>query len=111
MKITKAQAVKILYRGGVIAIPTETVYGLAADATNEKAVEKIYKIKNRPSDNPLICHFHSFEQAKQYLGFYPKYVDDLVKQLSPGPVSYLLPLKIPSSLHAATRGSSSVIIR
>ena len=60
MKISIDDAAKILNRGGVIAIPTETVYGLAADATNEKAIERIYKIKNRPSDNPLICHLSQY---------------------------------------------------
>ncbi len=111
MKISIEEASKILYKGGVIAIPTETVYGLAADATNEKAIAKIFQIKNRPADNPLICHFHSFEEAKRFLLHYPKYVEQLVNLFSPGPVSYLLPLKMPSPLHAATRGSSHVIIR
>ena len=111
MKITIEEASKILYKGGVIAIPTETVYGLAADATNKKAIERIYEIKNRPTDNPLICHFYSFEKAKNYLTSYPKYVELLVNQFTPGPVSFLLPLKLPSSLQAATRGSAHVIIR
>lgn len=111
MKISIEEASKILYKGGVIAIPTETVYGLAADATNKKSIERIYEIKNRPADNPLICHFHSFDQAKPFLSIYPKYVESLVSQLTPGPVSFLLPLKTRSSLQAATRGSSHVIIR
>ncbi|MEI7801359.1 MAG: Sua5/YciO/YrdC/YwlC family protein, partial [Bacteroidota bacterium] len=111
MKITIDEASKILYKGGVIAIPTETVYGLAADATNEKAINKIFKIKNRPTDNPLICHFHSFDDAKRFLSHYPKYMEQLVAMFSPGPVSYLLPLKMPSSLQAATRGNAHVIIR
>ncbi len=111
MKISVEEATKILYKGGVIAIPTETVYGLAADATNKKAIERIFEIKNRPSDNPLICHFYSFEQAKTFLNSYPKYVELLINQFTPGPVSFLLPLKLPSSLQAATRGSAHVIIR
>lgn len=111
MKISAEEAVNILRKGGVIGIPTETVYGLAADATNKKAIERIFEIKNRPSDNPLICHFYSFSQAKTYLNSYPKYVELLVNQFTPGPVSFLLPLKLPSSLQAATRGSTNVIIR
>ncbi len=111
MKLSVEEAIKILYKGGVIAIPTETVYGLAADATNKKAIERIYEIKNRPTDNPLICHFYSFVQAKPFLASYPKYVEMLVNQFTPGPVSFLLPLNMPSSLQAATRGSAHVIIR
>ncbi|GDX51690.1 threonylcarbamoyl-AMP synthase [Bacteroidota bacterium] len=111
MKVSIDEATKILYKGGVIAIPTETVYGLAADATNKKAIERIFEIKNRPSDNPLICHFYSFEQAKIFLNSYPKYVELIVNQFTPGPISFLLPLKLPSALQAATRGSAHVIIR
>ena len=111
MKISIEKALAILNQGGVIAIPTETVYGLAADATNTKAINRIYEIKNRPSDNPLICHFHSFDQAKKHLNAYPNYVELLVNQFTPGPVSFLLPLKLPSPLQVATRGSSHVIIR
>jgi len=51
-----ADAIKELAQGNVIAIPTETVYGLAADATNEYAVQKIFDLKRRPADNPLIVH-------------------------------------------------------
>jgi len=50
------QAIKELKQGNVVAIPTETVYGLAADATNPAAIQKIFRIKNRPQDNPLIVH-------------------------------------------------------
>ena len=111
MKLSFEEARNILYKGGVVAVPTETVYGLAADATNPKAVEKIFQIKNRPGDNPLICHFHSFEAAKKFLNPVPAYVSKLAAHLSPGPVSYLLSLKTPSSLRAATRNRTDVIIR
>ena len=111
MKVSVAEAKRILSHGGVIAIPTETVYGLAADATNPKAVEKIFRIKNRPSDNPLICHFYSFNDAKKYLAPFPVYLHKLTEQLSPGPVSYMLKLQLPSSLTVATRGREEVIIR
>ena len=52
------KAAYILEKGGVVAIPTETVYGLAADGTNPDAVKEIFKVKGRPSDNPLIAHVH-----------------------------------------------------
>ena len=54
-----AAAKKILQGGGVVAFPTETVYGLGGDARNDEAVQLIYRVKGRPSDNPLIVHIHS----------------------------------------------------
>ncbi len=54
----------IVLNGGLIGLPTETVYGLAANATDEEAVAKIYEAKGRPSDNPLIVHIHSKVQLK-----------------------------------------------
>ena len=59
-------ASELLKNKKVVAIPTETVYGLAADATSKLAVNKIYKIKNRPSDNPLICHFYGIKQIIEW---------------------------------------------
>ena len=52
-------AAKLLKAGGLVALPTETVYGLGADATNKDAVARIYKVKGRPADHPLIVHIHS----------------------------------------------------
>ncbi|OMG44744.1 translation factor Sua5, partial [Paenibacillus macerans] len=79
--------------GGLVAIPTETVYGLGANARNEEAVENIYVAKGRPSDNPLIVHIHSIEQLDDFV----EYIDDKVKVLMdefwPGPISFILPLK------------------
>ena len=59
------EAGKILKKGGLVAFPTETVYGLGADALNEQAAEKIYAAKGRPSDNPLIVHIAGMEDACQ----------------------------------------------
>lgn len=64
---TYAQAVDIIRGGGIVAFPTETVYGLGADATNGEAVSKIFEAKGRPSDNPLIVHVDSKETAVQYV--------------------------------------------
>ena len=54
-----AQAAQLLKNGGLVALPTETVYGLGADATNADAVARIYKVKGRPADHPLIVHIHA----------------------------------------------------
>ena len=59
------KAGKILKDGGLVAFPTETVYGLGADALNEKAAQKIYAAKGRPSDNPLIIHITNMEALKR----------------------------------------------
>ena len=61
-----SQAIKELEQGNVVAIPTETVYGLAADATKQEAIKKIFALKNRPSDNPLIVHVGSKNVIVQY---------------------------------------------
>jgi L-threonylcarbamoyladenylate synthase len=105
------EAVAVLKRGGVVALPTETVYGLAADATNADAVKKIFAAKNRPADNPLICHFHSMEQIEHYVETIPKYVQVLIHEFCPGPLSFLLLLKKDSPLLTATLGQPSVVCR
>jgi L-threonylcarbamoyladenylate synthase len=111
MKIDIYDAKKLLLSSKVVAIPTETVYGLAAIASDEKAVNKIYKIKNRPNDNPLICHFHSFSQVKEYIQDYPYYLEKLVKEFSPGPISYLAKLKPDSVLKVSTSNQDTVVFR
>ncbi len=111
MFIPIEEAVAVLKRGGVVALPTETVYGLAADATNADAVKKIFAAKNRPADNPLICHFNSIEQIEHYVDSIPQYVRVLIHEFCPGPLSFLLPLKKDSPLLTATSGQPSVVCR
>jgi len=111
MFIPIEEAVVVLKRGGIVALPTETVYGLAADATSAGAVKKIFVAKNRPADNPLICHFYSIEQVKQYVETVPAYAVVLIDEFCPGPLSFLLPLKNDSLLLTATAGKSSVVCR
>lgn len=84
------QAVELLKRGELVAFPTETVYGLGADATNSIAIEKIYRAKGRPNDNPLIAHVGSFEQLKKIVKYIPSYVEKLIHAFSPGPITYIL---------------------
>lgn len=85
-----ALAIDLLKKGEVVAIPTETVYGLAANALNETAVLNIFKIKNRPSFDPLIAHFSSFEKIKPYVkNIHPK-AETLAAEFMPGPLTMLL---------------------
>ncbi len=72
----------IVLNGGLIGLPTETVYGLAANATDEEAVAKIYEAKGRPSDNPLIVHIHSKVQLKDFTYLDPR-VRKLMRAFSP----------------------------
>ena len=105
--VSVSEAVEILLRGELVIIPTETVYGLGADATNSKAVERIYAYKNRPLDNPLICHFASVAQIEKYVAEIPDIAKRLLAAFAPGPLTILLPTK-DNSLAAATRGQAKV---
>ena len=87
-----SQAAKIIRSGGLVAFPTETVYGLGADALNPEAVRKIYMAKGRPSDNPLILHVSSFEQTSE-LVYINDVAEKLIKTFWPGPLTLVLPAK------------------
>lgn len=84
------QAAKLLKQGEAISFPTETVYGLGADATNEVAVNKIFKAKGRPSDNPLIVHIADRNVLEDLAVEIPAFVWDLLDEFSPGPITYIL---------------------
>ena len=108
---SKARALGILRAGGLAAVPTETVYGLAADATNEAAIASIYAAKGRPSHNPLIVHVDGIEMANRYV-----HVDDLSQRLIdafwPGPLTLVLPLRADAGLaKAVTAGLPTLAIR
>ena len=87
-----ADCASAIKKGGLVVFPTETVYGLGADATNPDAVKNIYKAKGRPSDNPLIIHIASPEDAERYA-----FTNDLYYKLAnafmPGPLTIILPKK------------------
>ncbi len=105
------QAVSMLEAGFPVAIPTETVYGLAADATNPAAIARIYETKGRPQFNPLICHMASIEMAEEYATFDP-ISRKLAQAFWPGPLTLILSLKPESRIHAlATAGLDTVGIR
>ena len=97
--------------GQPIALPTETVYGLAADATNPAAITRIYETKGRPQFNPLICHLADIAMAERYAVFDPISLK-LAKAFWPGPLTLVLPLKAGSDIHSlATAGLDTVGIR
>jgi L-threonylcarbamoyladenylate synthase len=84
--------------GDLVAFPTETVYGLGADATNGQAVAKIFASKNRPAINPLITHGFSVEQLQDYAHFDARALQ-LAASFWPGPLSFILPRSTRSPLH------------
>lgn len=85
------KAAKILSEGGLVAIPTETVYGLAANAFNETAVTSIFKVKNRPSFDPLITHISNFDKLEYLAKNIPDKAISLTRKFWPGPLTIVLP--------------------
>jgi L-threonylcarbamoyladenylate synthase len=79
-----------LKQGHLVAFPTETVYGLGADATNEKAVARIYEVKGRPTDHPLIVHISSMELIDKWASEIPEYAIKLARAFWPGPMTLVL---------------------
>ena len=74
-----AEVVNLLKSGELVAIPTETVYGLAANFSNEDAVKKIFEVKKRPTSNPLILHVDSIEQIHLYVEEFPRIFQELAR--------------------------------
>ena len=85
------EAKKIIEEGGVVAIPTETVYGLGGDAFNDSAVQKIFEIKGRPNDNPLIAHVHKDYPLSRIIDGEPPYAQKLREAFLPGPLTLVYP--------------------
>jgi L-threonylcarbamoyladenylate synthase len=83
-------AAKGLNEGQLVAFPTETVYGLGADATNSKAVSRIYSVKGRPVDHPLIVHISSMQQIYKWAVDIPEYAEKLANEFWPGPMTLIL---------------------
>jgi len=106
--IAKAKA--LLEQGQLVAIPTETVYGLAANALNEQAVSQIFAVKNRPSFDPLIIHTSAFERVGTYVQSIPEQANVLAEAFLPGPLTFLLP-KENSIPDLVTAGSPLVAVR
>lgn len=104
------QAITVLNEGGLVAIPTETVYGLAADADNEAAVMSIYRAKGRPSDHPLIVHVDSADALPYWADDIPPEAWLLVKRYWPGPLTIVLKKKPRCGLWV-TGGQDTVALR
>ena len=106
--ITKA--VEILRAGGLVAIPTETVYGLGADASNPEALRKIFLAKQRPMDHPLIVHLAEIAQLSQWVKEIPESALKLARAFWPGPMTMIFK-KAPGVLDLVTGGQDTVGIR
>ena len=104
------EAANILKNGGIVAIPTETVYGLAASAYNEQAISKVFKAKGRPQDNPLIVHIAELDDIKDIVLSLPKQAELLAERFWPGPLTLVLKRtdKVASSVSA---GLDTVAVR
>ena len=104
------QAANALKENQVIGIPTETVYGLAANALCPKAVSNIFSVKQRPTSNPLILHVANLQQAESYIQEFHDELKVLYMQFSPGPITFLVPKTalVPDEI---TSGSSLVAVR
>jgi L-threonylcarbamoyladenylate synthase len=85
------RAAELLRGGGIVAIPTETVYGLAANALDERAVRRIYEVKGRPSTSPLIVHVDSTAMARELASTWPDVAESLAQRFWPGPLTMVLP--------------------
>lgn len=105
-----AQAANILRNGGLVAFPTETVYGLGANALDAQAVAQIFRAKGRPGDNPLIVHIASLDQMFLVAGELPPKAQNLIRLFWPGPLTLVLP-RNPELPAEVTAGLGTVAVR
>jgi L-threonylcarbamoyladenylate synthase len=104
------KAAEILRSGGLVVFPTETVYGLGANALDATAVRKIYALKGRPATSPLIVHVASIEQARELATEWPEGAEKLAREFWPGPLTLVVPKK-PVIPHEVTAGLPTVGLR
>ncbi|MFQ3588180.1 MAG: L-threonylcarbamoyladenylate synthase [Fimbriimonadaceae bacterium] len=104
------EAARHLAEGGLVVIPTETVYGIAADATQPGAVRRIFEVKGRPSENPLIVHVSDVAMLETQVQGVPEWVRPLVDRFMPGPLTVVLP-KAPNVPDIVTGGLPTVAVR
>jgi len=105
-----AQAADIIRAGGLVAFPTETVYGLGADATDERAVRRVFEAKERPTWDPLICHASDLAMLRRYSAEWPESAEALADAFMPGPITLLL-AKSPEISDLCTAGRPKVGLR
>lgn len=110
MIVSTKKAAELIAAGNVVALPTETVYGLAADATNAIAVRKTFELKHRPADNPLIVHIANPDQMEEFSDYRSDEISLLTEAYWPGPLTIILPKK-PSVMDIVTAGLSTVALR
>lgn len=110
MIVSRKKAAELLAAGDIVALPTETVYGLAADASNAIAVQKTFDLKKRPADNPLIVHIADIDQIEEFSVFKSDELFLLTETFWPGPLTIILPKK-PSVLDIVTGGMDTVALR
>ena len=104
------EAAEILREGGLVAFPTETVYGLGADALQEEAARKTYAAKGRPSDNPLIVHIADYDDLRKIAVNIPAETDMLAAHFWPGPLTMIFE-KSPIVPYGTTGGLDTVAVR
>ena len=109
--ISQSKAIEELLNTNIVALPTETVYGLFGLGNSQEAVNKVYKIKKRPADNPLICHFYNYAQIQKHTINQPEYLETLIKYFCPGPITFLLELNPNSDLKPSTAGQTKICCR
>ena len=107
MRVSLDQAIALLKAGEVVAIPTETVYGLAADATNDSALAKIFTLKQRPADHPLIVHISDASQVHDWATIFPKVAMKLAHAFWPGALTLVLPAQ--SHVSRVVRGGEVTV--
>jgi L-threonylcarbamoyladenylate synthase len=105
-----AEAARLIRSGELIGLPTETVYGLGADASNDAAVAKIFAAKGRPPNHPLIVHITEAQQVLDYASSVPPFAARLIAAFWPGPLTLILPRK-PGVATAAAGGQDSIGLR
>lgn len=104
------KAVEVLAQGNLCAIPTETVYGLAADATNPRAIAQVFTAKGRPQDHPLIVHINAVTQIHSWITKLPDWAHTLIDAVWPGPLTIVGP-RTALALDAVTGGQDTVAVR
>lgn len=111
MRISIKKAAQLLQNHQVIAVPTETVYGLAAWLKSPQAIETLFDLKKRPRENPLIIHVKSSEEALSYISEKPPQLETLMKTFWPGPLTLIAPVFVDRIPEAARAGLTTAAFR